>query len=178
MKKIIIVQYLTRRLKTMMILFFSKEQKMILTQSQGERLKQILLASRPDWDDRGVTKILQDANRANGLPAHNFDHAIRAAASYSTSVTSLGDYSRKTPAFYPATGTHWDSTAPASSKHTKHRGAPCEDHIGQEASTCRSCRADILLGHRPEHMQGKRLAPGDPSPPPPPGWRKARSKEN
>lgn len=150
---------------------------MILTQSQGERLKQILLASRTDWDDRGVTKILQDANRANGLPAHDFDHAIRAAASYSTSLTALGDYSRKTPAFYPATGTHWDSTAPANSKHTKHRGAPCEDHVGQDASTCRSCRADILLGDRREDQQGKRLAPGKPSPPPP-GWKKQLSKDN
>lgn len=157
----------------MMILFFSKEQKMILTQSQGERLKQILLASRPDWDDRGVTKILQDANRANGFPAHDFDHAIRAAASYSTSITDLGGYSRKTPAFYPTTGTHWDSTAPADSKHTKHRGAPCEDHVGQEASTCRSCRADILLGDRREDQQGKKLLESKPALPPA-GWRLVR----
>lgn len=151
---------------------------MILTRSQGERLKQILLSARTDWDERGVTKILQEANRSTGLPGHDFEHAIRAAAIYATATSPGGGYARKTPAFFPATGSHWDTTAPANSKHTKHRGEPCADHDGQDAATCSSCRADILLGHRRPEQQGKRLRERKPAPPPPPGWRKALSKEN
>lgn len=139
---------------------------MILTRSQGERLAELIKLMRPDWDDRGIVKTLQDANRTEGLPAHDFDHAIRAAAAYATETAPGGGYAKRTPTFLAQPGKHWDTTAPARSTHTRANVPPCEDHAGQDAHTCRSCRADIMLGDRPEHMMGKRLS-GPPTPPPP-----------
>lgn len=136
---------------------------MILTQSQGQRLAEILKLMRPDWGEQGIVKTLRDANQDAGLPAHDFEHAIRAAAAYATDQAPSGGYSKRTPAFLAQPGKHWESTAPEGAP--KPKLPECEDHAGQDAHTCRSCRADILLGDRPEHNMGKRLT-GPPTPPP------------
>ena len=137
---------------------------MILTQSQGQRLAEMLKLMRPDWGEQGIVKTLRDANQANGLPAHDFDHVIRAAAEYATEQTPAGGYAKRTPAFPAQLGKHWETTAPPEAP--KPKMPPCEDHAGQDAHTCRSCRADIALGDRPEHLQGKKLAQGKPTLPP------------
>ncbi|WP_346921326.1 hypothetical protein [Glutamicibacter creatinolyticus] len=139
---------------------------MILTRSQGQRLVQLIKLMRPDWSNNPVEKILQEANQGDGIPAHDFDHAVRAAAHYATTTGMDGGYVKRTPNLFVASGKHWDDTAPPRSIHTKVRMPECEDHAGQDAHACRSCRADILLGDRPESMMGKRLS-GPPSPPPP-----------
>lgn len=132
---------------------------MILTKSQGERLTRMLAAMRPEFDTNGIARILQKANQDGGLPGHNFDHAIRAAAHYATQTNTEGFYAKHTPAMYPATGQHWDQTAPPGSRHKKHQEPPCEEHSGENARTCTCCWADIKLGERPENMLGKRLTP-------------------
>ncbi|WP_346921719.1 hypothetical protein [Glutamicibacter creatinolyticus] len=142
---------------------------MILTRSQGQRLVQIIKLMRPDWTKNPVDKILSDANQADGLPAHDFEHALRAAAYYATMTDPGGGYAKRTPNMYPSTGKHWDATAPTSSKHQRATAPQCEDHAGQDATTCRSCHADIKLGHRPPEKLGKRLS--GPATPPPPNWK-------
>lgn len=143
---------------------------MQLTRSQGQRLVQILKLMRPDWASNPIDKLLSDANQSTGLPGHDYDHALRAAAHYATQPNQAGGYAKRTPNMFVATGAHWDNTAPANSRHQKHVGAPCEDHAGQDADTCRSCRADILLGDRKPEQQGKRLHAGKRTPAPD-GWR-------
>lgn len=140
---------------------------MILTRSQGQRLVQIIKLMRPDWSNNPVDKILSEANQGDGIPAHDFEHALRAAAHYATMTEPNGGYLKRTPNLYITTGKHWNDTAPAKSNHAHVKMRQCEDHDGQDAHTCRSCRADIMLGDRPEHLMGKRLAPGKPTLPPP-----------
>lgn len=136
---------------------------MILTRSEGERLTRMLSAMRPDFDSQGIARILQKANQDGGLPGHNYDHAIRAAAHYATMANPDGSYAKHTPAMYPATGAHWDQTAPTNSRHRRHQEPPCEEHSGQTARTCVCCWADIKLGERPEAMLGKRMSGGTPN---------------
>ncbi|PCC29748.1 hypothetical protein CIK76_04975 [Glutamicibacter sp. BW80] len=139
---------------------------MILTRSQGQRLVQIIKLMRPDWSNNPVDKILQEANQGDGIPAHDFEHALRAAAHYATMTEPNGGYLKRTPNLYTVTGKHWDATAPSNSTHMKAKMPPCEDHAGQDAHTCRACRADIMLGDRPERLMGKRLTRGEPTQPP------------
>lgn len=146
---------------------------MILTRSQGERLTRMIAAMRPDFDDKGIARILQKANQDGGLPGHDFDHAIRAAAHYATQLAPDGKYAKHTPAVYPATGQHWDQTAPTGSRHKKHQEPPCEEHPDFQARTCTCCWADIKLGERPENMLGKRLAPKTDATTKPVDWGKA-----
>lgn len=137
---------------------------MILTQSEGERLTRMIAAMRPDFDSHGIARILQKANQTGGLPGHDYNHAIRAAAHYTTQTSPDGGYTKHTPAMYPATGPHWDQTAPTGSRHKRHQEPPCEEHQGQTARTCTCCWADIKLGQRPENMLGKRVGGGKPNP--------------
>lgn len=139
---------------------------MILTRSQGQRLVQIIKLMRPDWSNNPVDKILSEANLGDGIPAHDFEHALRAAAHYATMTEPNGGYLKRTPNLYPATGKHWDDTAPSTSTHIKVKMPQCEDHDGQDAHTCRACIVDIALGDRPEHLQGKKLTQGKPILPP------------
>lgn len=149
----------------MMILLKMKgETQIILTQSQGHRLAQMLKLMRPDWGEQGIVKTLRDANKADGLPAHDFDHAIRAVAHYATEQAQAGGYAKRTPAFLAQNGKHWETTAPAEAP--KPKMPQCEDHDGQDAHTCRACIADIALGDRKPELQGKRLHEGKRTPPP------------
>ena len=132
---------------------------MILTQSQGERLTRMIAAMRPDFESNGIARILQRANQGDGLPAHDMGHAIRAAAHYTTQLAPDGSHAKHTPAMYPATGQHWDQTAPVGSRHKRHQEPPCEEHPTYDARTCACCWADIKLGERPERMLGKRIHP-------------------
>lgn len=141
---------------------------MIITSSQGQRLTAILLAARPDWDERGIVKALQDANKGDGLPAIDFDHAMRASVAYATSKNRDGSYQKQTPSFVAQPGTHWDNTAPAGMSYRSAPAQWCEEHPTFEAHNCPCCWADIKIGDRPSSMLGKRLIrpaaqpPGEP----------------
>lgn len=148
---------------------------MILTRSQGQRLVQIIKLMRPDWSRNPIDKILSEANQGEGIPAHDFEHALRAAAHYATMTEPNGGYLKRTPNLYINTGKHWDATAPEKSNHSRVKMPQCEDHDGQDAHTCRACITDIALGDRPEHLQGKKLAKGKPTLPPP-NYRKAAQR--
>lgn len=150
---------------------------MILTRSQGQRLVQIIKLMRPDWSNNPVDKILSEANQGDGIPAHDFEHALRAAAHYATMTEPNGGYLKRTPNLYTATGKHWDDTAPAKSNHAHVKMPQCEDHDGQDAHTCRACIADIALGDRKPELQGKRLHEGKRTPPPL-DWRAKRLRRD
>lgn len=139
---------------------------MILTRSQGQRLVQIIKLMRPDWSRNPVDKILSEANQGDGIPAHDFEHALRAAAHYATMTEPNGGYLKRTPNLYINTGKHWDATAPEKSNHSRVKMPQCEDHDGQDAHTCRACIADIALGDRKPELKGKRLHEGKRTPPP------------
>lgn len=135
---------------------------MILTQSQGQRLATALHAARPDWPTSSITSILQTANANGGLPAHDFDHALRATIAYAT-TTGPNGYQKQTPAYLPEPSRFWDDTAPASSKHPRAKQMPCEDHPEENAHNCSCCWADIKIGQRPQHLLGKLMPPSPPN---------------
>lgn len=128
---------------------------MLLTKSQGERLTTVLHAARPEWATASIATILQNANRNEGLPATDFDHALRATIAYATAKNPAGtSYLKQTPGFIAEPSRFWDDTAPPHAP--KPKAPPCEEHNGQDATTCACCWADIKLGQRPENMLGKR----------------------
>lgn len=138
---------------------------MILTRSQGERLAVIINASRPEWAIASISKILQTANQGNGLPAHDFNHAIRAAVAYATATSGGGEYVKQTPGFIHEPSRFWDDTAPAGKGYQSAPRPLCEEHSTFEAHSCPCCWADIKTGLRPDNMLGKRMTPATPSNP-------------
>lgn len=135
-----------------------EETSVILTNSQGQRLTAILQAVRPDWDERGVVKALQDANKSDGLPAIDFDHAMRASVAYATAKSRDGSYLKQTPLFVAQPGPHWDDTAPHG---TSYQSAPttwCEEQPDFEAQNCKCCWSEVKTGVRDESLIGKRMA--------------------
>ncbi|MHA7227861.1 hypothetical protein [Glutamicibacter soli] len=138
---------------------------MIITNSQGQRLTTILQAVRPDWNEKGIVKALQDANKGEGLPAIDFDHAMRASVAYGTAKSRDGSYLKQTPLFVAQPGPHWDDTAPPGAGYQSAPPAWCEDHPTFNAHNCACCWADIRVGDRPDNMLGKRMIRQDDTPP-------------
>lgn len=130
---------------------------MKLTDQQGQRLTTMMLAMRPDWTNNRPGMVLAKANDSDGFPAADFGHCIRALAAYATETNVDGTHTKRTPNVYPEHGRHWTTTAPAG--HEAPKARPCEDHDTEPAHNCRSCKADVLAGERPENMIGKRMPP-------------------
>lgn len=130
---------------------------MKLTDQQGQRLTTMMLAMRPDWTPNKPGIILAKANDTEGFPAADFNHCIRALATYATETSPDGSFVKRTPNVYPQHGRHWTNTAPDG--HEAPPARPCEDHPTEPAHNCRSCKADVLAGDRPENMIGKRTTP-------------------
>ncbi|TAP26835.1 hypothetical protein [Arthrobacter sp. S41] len=135
---------------------------MILTRSQGERLAVIINASRPEWAIPSIAKILQTANQSNGLPAHDFNHAIRAVVAYATATVAGGEYVKQTPGFIHEPSRFWDDTAPTGKGYKSAPRVMCEEHSTYEAHSCSCCWADVNVGERTESQVGKRLHPAHP----------------
>lgn len=135
---------------------------MILTKSQGERLTTALHAARPEWATASIATILQNANRNEGLPGHDFDHALRAAIAYATARNPIdGKYLKQTPGFIAERSTYWDTTAPETAPQPER--PHCQEHHWAPIP-CRPCQDEIDLGDRnPEHLNKRR--PGLPLPP-------------
>ncbi|RAX50885.1 hypothetical protein DQ353_00340 [Arthrobacter sp. AQ5-05] len=130
---------------------------MKLTDQQGQRLTQMMLAMRPDWIPNKPGTVLIRANESEGFPAADFGHCIRALAAYATETNADGTPAKRTPNVYPEHGRHWTTTAPDG--HEAPKARPCGDHDTEPAHNCRSCRADVLAGDRTESMIGKRTTP-------------------
>lgn len=135
---------------------------MILTRSQGERLAVIINASRPEWGIPSITKILQTANQGDGLPATDFDHAIRAVVAYATTKRPDGGYAKQTPGFLHEPSKFWDDTAPIGKVYQSAPRIMCEEHTTYEAHSCSCCWADVKIGERTESQVGKRTHPAHP----------------
>jgi hypothetical protein len=128
-----------------------------LTAQEGQRLTACMLAMRPDWTKNNPGRTLAEVNDAAGLPGRDFEHALRALAQYATARAPDGAHQYRTPDIYAREGKHWTDTAPAAWVAPK--TPPCEDHIGQDAHTCRSCHADVKAGIRPSDRIGKHHEP-------------------
>ena len=135
---------------------------MIITRSQGQRLVQIMKLMRPDWSSNPIDKILSEANQGEGIPAYDFEHALRAVAHYSTMTEPNGGYLKRTPNLFVATGKHWDDTAPTGKGYKSAPRVMCEEHSTYEAHSCSCCWADVNVGERTESQVGKMLHPAHP----------------
>ncbi|MGQ3384463.1 hypothetical protein [Glutamicibacter sp. TV12E] len=134
---------------------------MILTKSQGERLTAVLHAARPEWATASIAKILQTANQNEGLPAIDFNHALRAAIAYATACTPEGNFVKQTPGFIAEPSRFWEITTPPEAPQPER--PRCQEHHW-EPIPCRVCQDEINLGDRTPEMLNKRK-PGLPLPP-------------
>jgi len=134
---------------------------MILTKSQGERLTSVLHAARPEWATASIAKILQAANQNEGLPAVDFNHALRAAIAYATACTPEGNFVKQTPGFIAEPSRFWEITTPPEAPQPER--PRCQEHHW-EPTPCRPCQDEINLGDRAPELLNKRK-PGLPLPP-------------
>lgn len=124
----------------------------MITEQQAITLANLLAMIRPgDWRPQQLTDLFYE-HRTTAHPFRDIaEVAIRAA----------NNPEIKSPNVIFLDGKHWNLGRTTS----RPKNPPCEEHAGEDAHTCRCCQADILLGHRPENMLGKRIhAKGKPSP--------------
>lgn len=119
----------------------------LITEKQAKMIAHVLHEIRPAWGIEGTLKVL-DRNKDHTAP---FGDILAAA------VCAARDPSTQTPGRIFEVRIHW----PATIRAQLPKPPSCEDHIGQDAYTCRSCHADIKAGERPESMLGKRWNPPD-----------------
>lgn len=101
----------------------------------------VLHEIRPAWAIDGTRKVL----------TRNLNHPAPFADILAAAVTAARDPATETPGRIFQVSVHW----PAAAKPRLPKPSPCQDHIGQDAHTCRSCWADIKAGIRPEAALGK-----------------------
>jgi len=113
---------------------------LIITDQQKRAVAYLLHEIRPDWP---VASLVSLIDKHRDVPSLG---ALTIAA-----TTKAMERTCQTPApiFHP--GPHWPEAARA---HLP-KSPPCEDHIGQDAHTCRSCWADVKAGIRPQTHIGK-----------------------
>ncbi|MCZ9884129.1 hypothetical protein [Arthrobacter sp. B2a2-09] len=117
---------------------------MIITNQQKRAVAYLLHEIRPDWP---VASLVSLIDKHRDVPSLG---ALTIAA-----TTKAMEATCKTPApiFHP--GPHW----PEAVRAQLPKPPPCEDHIGQDGYTCRSCHADIKAGIRPPDKLGKHHTP-------------------
>ena len=117
---------------------------MTITDQQGRAVAYLLHEIRPDWPVASLQTLITKHQDAVSLGA-----LIIAA------TTKALEQTCQTPApiFHP--GPHW----PAAARARLPKPPPCEDHIGQEGYSCRSCHADVKAGIRPPDRIGKHHEP-------------------
>ncbi len=113
----------------------------MITESQAKALAVILHEIRPRWSAPAMVKVFE---RNHAHPAAFAD--IAAAA-----VAAARDPKVDTPGCIFIDRRFW----PPEIKAQLPKPPPCEDHIGQDAHTCRSCWADVKAGIRPQTHIGK-----------------------
>ncbi|MFF1382795.1 hypothetical protein ACFVWT_04440 [Arthrobacter sp. NPDC058288] len=117
---------------------------MTITDQQGRAIAYLLHEIRPDW---GIASLMSLIDKHRDVPSLG---ALIIAA-----ITKAMEPSCQTPAPIFRPGPHW----PEKARPLLARAAPCEDHIGQDGYTCRSCHADVKAGIRPADRIGKHHEP-------------------
>jgi hypothetical protein len=113
---------------------------LIITDQQKRAVAYLLHEILPDWP---VASLVSLIDKHSDVPSLG---ALTIAA-----TTKAMEATCQTPApiFHP--GPHW----PEAARRQLPKPPPCEDHIGQDAHTCRSCWADVKAGIRPQTHIGK-----------------------
>ena len=117
----------------------------LITEKQAKMIAHVLHEIRPSWGIEGTLKVLE----------RNKDHTAPFADIMAAAVYAARDPSTQTPGRIFEVRIHWPATAKA---HLP-KPPPCEDHIGQDGPTCRSCHADVKAGIRPADRVGKHHEP-------------------
>lgn len=117
----------------------------LITEKQAKMIAHVLHEIRPAWGIESTLKVL-DRNKDHTAPFGD----IMAAA-----VSAARDPSTQTPGRIFEIRIHW----PASVRAQLPKPLPCQDHVGQDGYTCRSCHADVKAGIRPPDRIGKHHEP-------------------
>jgi hypothetical protein len=120
-------------------------EEILITEMQARILAALLNEIRPRWSVGSMLKILEKHHQH---PAKFVDIALAA-------VTAARDPSVETPGMFFNDTRFW----PEDIKAKLPKPPDCVDHDGQDAYTCRSCKADVLCGDRPPDMIGKHYDP-------------------
>lgn len=105
----------------------------------------VLHEIRPAWGIEGTIKVFE----------RNKDHTAPFGDIMAAAVSAARDPSTQTPGRIFEVRIHWPATARAQLP----KAAPCEDHIGQDGYSCRSCHADVKAGIRPANRIGQHHQP-------------------
>ncbi|AXH44439.1 hypothetical protein PP353_gp63 [Arthrobacter phage Kumotta] len=117
----------------------------MITENQAKALASLLHEIRPKWSIPAMLKLLEK-NHTHPAPFHD----ITVAA-----VTAARDPKVETPGAIFIDQRFW----PAETKTYLPKPPPCADHIGESATNCRSCWADVKTGLRPVEAIGKHHQP-------------------
>ncbi|SDW33706.1 hypothetical protein SAMN04487912_102377 [Arthrobacter sp. cf158] len=112
----------------------------MITDQQARAIAYLLHEIRPDWPVASLMSLIDKHRDVPSLGALTI--AATTKAMESTCQTPG-------PIFHP--GPHW----PEAARSHLPRPPSCEDHIGQESTSCRSCWADFKAGDRPQTHIGK-----------------------
>lgn len=113
----------------------------LITEKQAKMMAHVLHEIRPAWGIEGTLKVFE-RHKEHTAP---FGDILAAA------VAAARDPSTQTPGRMFEVRIHWPATARAQLP----KPPPCEDHIGQESHSCRSCWGDHKAGLRPQSHIGK-----------------------
>lgn len=119
------------------------KEKILITENQARIMAHALHEIRPAWGIDATLKVLE----------RNAQHPAPFADILAAAVMAARDPQTQTPGRIFQVQIHW----PEDAKKKLPKPPRCPDHDGQDASTCRSCWADIKTGERPEHLLGKPL---------------------
>lgn len=113
----------------------------MITEKQARIIAAALHEIRAQWSIDGTMKVLD----------RNHDHPAPFGDILSAAVTAALDPDTQTPGRIFQVATFW----PVKAKARLPKPPPCEDHVGQDAHTCRSCWGDHKAGLRPQTHIGK-----------------------
>jgi hypothetical protein len=117
----------------------------MITERQAQMLAHVLHEVRPSWGIEGTTKVFE----------RHKDHPAPFADILAAAVAAARDPDTQTPGRIFQVSIHW----PERARHKLPPAPPCEDHIGQDGHTCRSCHGDVKAGIRPADRIGKHHEP-------------------
>lgn len=117
----------------------------MITESQAKALAVMLHEIRPRWSTPAMLKVFE----------RNHTHPAAFADIAAAAVNAARDTKVETPGCIFVDQRFW----PPEIKAQLPKPPACEDHIGQDAHTCRSCHADVKAGIRPPDRIGKHHEP-------------------
>jgi hypothetical protein len=117
----------------------------MITERQAQMLAHVLHEVRPAWGIDGMLKVFE----------RHKDHPAKFGDILAAAVAAARDPETSTPGRIFQVSIHW----PEKVRPKLPPAPPCQDHIGQDGPTCRSCHADVKAGIRPADMIGKHHEP-------------------